>query len=238
MLVSTKAIVLSKLKYRDNDLIVKCYTQKFGAINYIIRGVYSSRRASQKAAYYQLLSQLQLEAVHKENKTLQSIKDVKSAAIYTSMHTHVLKSAIVMFLAEVLANVLNEEEKNSSLYEFLEHALLWLDVEDSYSNFHLVFLLKLTKHLGFFPDVSNIHYSYFNLQEGSFQEVSAHNTISGGILTGLKTLLGINFDALNTVKISLNQRQHLLEHILMYYRFHVDGFKQPKSLDVFNQVFN
>ena len=30
MAISTKAIVISKIKYNDNDLIVKCYTAALG----------------------------------------------------------------------------------------------------------------------------------------------------------------------------------------------------------------
>lgn len=37
--VTTKAIILSSLKYGDTSLIVKCYTQEEGVKTYLIRGV-------------------------------------------------------------------------------------------------------------------------------------------------------------------------------------------------------
>ncbi len=43
MLITTNAIVLSKLRYRDNDLIVKCYTQETGIVSFLLRGVLKSR---------------------------------------------------------------------------------------------------------------------------------------------------------------------------------------------------
>ena len=101
MLITTNAIVLSKLKYKDNDLIVKCYTQNLGVVSFLLRGILKSKKANTKAAYFQPLSQVQLSISYKENRSLQSVSDTKMNHVYNSLHTHVLKSAIVMFLSEI-----------------------------------------------------------------------------------------------------------------------------------------
>ncbi|GAA4803532.1 DNA repair protein RecO [Litoribaculum gwangyangense] len=239
MLITTNAIVLSKLKYGDSDLIVKCYTQQLGVISFLLRGVLKSKKGHSKTAYFQLLSQLQLIVLFKENRSLQTIKEAKIAHIYTSLHTHVLKSSIVMFLSEVLSNILKEEEQNEELYSYLESTLLWLDSQSEYSNFHLLFLLKLTKYIGFYPDESHIEYSYFSLNEGKFEEKpTSKHSISGENLTLLKHLLGTKFDGLSYVKISSKQRQVFLSMMLLYFELHLGSFKIPKSLKIFNQVFN
>ncbi|MGB5419293.1 DNA repair protein RecO [Algibacter sp.] len=239
MLITTNAIVLSKLKYRDNDLIVKCYTQELGIVSFLLRGVLKSKRGNSKIAYFQLLSQLQMVLTFKNGRSLQSVKETKLNHIYTSLHSNVLKSSIVMFLSEVLSQTLQEEEQNETLYSYLENTLLWLDSQSEYANFHLLFLLKLTKYLGFYPDTSNIDASYFNLYEGKF-EMKASNkyAISGENLTLLKQLLGITFDALPSIKINARQRQSFLSMILLYFELHLGNFKTPKSLQVFNQVFS
>ena len=115
MLVKTNAIVLSKIKYRDNDLIVKCYTKNRGVVSYLLRGVLKNGKQSSKVAYYQLLSQLQIDENYKPNQSLQFISEVKLNIVYHSLHTNVLKSAITMFLSEVLSSALKEEEPNESL---------------------------------------------------------------------------------------------------------------------------
>ncbi|WP_055447453.1 DNA repair protein RecO [Lacinutrix mariniflava] len=238
MLLTTNAIVLSKLKYRDNDLIIKCYTQKEGVVSYLLRGVLKSKKGS-KVAYYQLLTQLQLETDFKPSRSLQYIKEVKINHLYSSLHTNVLKSAIVMFLAEVLSSSLQEEEQNDTLYNYLEATLQWLDVHDNFANFHLLFLLNLTKHLGFYPDVSKVDKAYFNLEAGKFQdEKESKYSISNENLTLLKELLGTTFDALENVKINAKQRQSFLNLILVYFELHLGSFKKPKSLQIFNEVFS
>lgn len=239
MLVATEAIVISKIKYKDNDLIVKCYTEHFGVQSYLLRGVLRSKKGKLRAAYFQLLSQIDIIVNYRENRSLQSIKDVKPLTFYQTIHINVAKGAIVMFLAEVLTSILKEEEQNQALFSYIKTTLQWLDTNDDFSNFHLLFLLNLTKQLGFYPDVKNSNLDYFNLEEGKFQlKKTNNNCVTGDKLTSLKLLLGINFDTLSTVKINSKKRQEFLYMILLYFELHLGSLKKPKSLQVLNQVFS
>lgn len=238
MVTSTNAIVLSKLRYRDNDLIVTCYTQEYGVLSFLLRGVLKSKKGLTKTAYFQLLSQLQLVMVYNPNRTLHSLKETKLHHVYDSLHTNILKSSIVMFLAEVLSNTLKEEEQNDSLYSYIETTLLWLDTHSECSNFHLLFLLKLTKYLGFYPENTPLEHQYFNLQDGKFEaKPFGKHIISGDDFNILKRLLDTKFDELSQLKISSKQRQSFLNIMMLYYEQHLGGFKKPKSLQVLNQVF-
>ncbi|MCB0382302.1 MAG: DNA repair protein RecO [Psychroserpens sp.] len=239
MLNKNKAIVISKVRYRDNDLIVKCFTKQKGLVSYLIRGALKSKKGTSKAVYFQLLSQLQIEENFRANQTLQYIKEVKIDSIYQTIHTNVFKTSIAMFLAEVLSTVLKEEEQNLPLYDYLEVTFKWLDYQDEFANFHLLFLLNLTQYLGFYPESTHEDASYFNLSNGLFEhQKSDIYSVSGENLTLLKRLLGMNFDELNTIKISSKQRQSFLTMLLLYFELHLGSFKKPKSLQVFNQVFN
>lgn len=239
MQITTNAIVLSKLKYKDNDLIVKCYTQQLGIVSFLLKGVLKNKKGNTKVAYFQLLSQLQLTLIYKQNRSLQSIQEVKINHLYGSLHTNILKSSIVMFLAEVLTSTLKEEEQNEYLFSYLETTFLWLDNHSDCANFHLLFLLNLTKYLGFYPEEINQDYKFFNLNEGKFEPKEHYNySVSGENLILLKKLLGTTFDALSLIKINTKQRQSFLNMILIYFELHLGSFKPPKSLRIFNQVFN
>jgi DNA repair protein RecO (recombination protein O) len=238
MLVSTKAIIISKLKYRDNDLIIKCYTENFGIQSYLLRGVLKSKKGKFKTAYFQLFTQLDIIVSYRQNRTLQSLTEVKPSAFYQSIYSNVVKSAIAMFLAEVLSGILKEEEKNQSLYTYLETTLLWLDTNDEISNFHLLFLINLSRYLGFYPELTNTHLDFFNLEDGKFQNQKTNlYCISGEKLTQFKQLLGINFEALNTINLNSKNRQEILNMILLYFDLHLGSLKKPRSLQVLNQVF-
>lgn len=239
MIISTKAIVLSKLKYGDSDLIVRCYTESFGIKSYLLRGVLNAKKGKIKKAYIQPLSQLFINASHKENRSLQTIREIKPIINYATLYSNVLKSGVVMFLSEVLSQVLKEEEKNEPLYSFISNTLDWFDTHEQSANFHLLFLLDLTKYLGFYPDTQNISAQSFNLEEGKFDSNKQHRySISNKNLAILKQLLGIKFDALNSVKLNSKQRLDFLNMILLYFELHLGDFKKPKSLQILNQIFN
>ena len=69
MISTNQAIVLSKIKYRDNDLIVRCYTLKRGVVSYLIRNAYKSKN-NRAIAYYQPLSQLSILEKYNQNQSL------------------------------------------------------------------------------------------------------------------------------------------------------------------------
>ena len=238
MLVTVQAIVLSKIRYKDLDLIVKCYTKTHGIVSYLVKGSLSNKRKL-KPSYFQQLSLLELETNHKSTRALQYIKEVKTFIPFETLHTNVYKSTLVLFISEILAAVLKEETPNHGLFTFITTSLQILDKEEKYANFHSLFLLELTKFLGFYPEEISTNSAYFNLLEGRFQDYSENNfTIEGENLTIFKKALGTKFDAFTTFKLPSKQRQMLLNMILAYFQLHLDDFKKPKSLAVLNQVFN
>ncbi|TAI47778.1 DNA repair protein RecO [Flagellimonas allohymeniacidonis] len=238
MQVSTKAIVLSSLKYGDTSLIVKMFTESDGLKSYLLKGVLASKRGKLKSAYFLPLMQLDIVASHKNKGTLERILEAKVSAPYKSLHTDIVKNSVVLFLAEMLGNSIQEQEKDRGLYNYLEYSLLWLDEHELNPNFHLVFLLNLTKYLGFYPDTYFQNASYFDLQEGNFVQTPTINPIiRGESLMHFKSILGINFDALQTIKINKTQRRELLKMVILYFQLHLHGFRKPKSLEVLNAVF-
>jgi len=238
MQVSTRAIVLSAVKYAEADLIVSCYTEDYGLKSYLLRGVRKSRKGKLRPSYFQPLTQLELNAFHRDRGSLERLREVKLAYPYQSLHTDLKKSSIAMFLSEVLKSVIREEEPNPSKYTYLAHSFLWLDSHDRVANFHLLFLLRLTSFLGFYPDTSSKG-SWFNLQEGYFTKDSLGEHCQNTHATGLlRSFCGMNFDEIASVKINQKERFEVLQLLIRYYRLHIHGFKEPRSLLVLNQLFH
>ena len=236
MLVKTKAIVISSIKYQEKSLIVKCFTLSDGLKSYFVRDAFSGRKSSQKIAYFQPLTVLEIEAVHKNKGTLEHLREIKIGTPFQSIHTDLVKSAIVIFLSEMLHHSIHEEEKNEQLFEFLEAALQWLDNHDETANFHLILLLEVTKHIGFYPDTSNLDMPFFEMNEGIFSN-GAINSLSDSETALFKKLIGLKFD--NDQKtFHITERQILLKILIDYYALHLDGFRRPKSIDVLKSVFS
>ena len=237
MQIKTKAIVISALKYQEKSLIVKCFTLSHGLKSYFVRDAFSSRKTSQKMAYFQPMTILEIEATHKNKGTLEHFKEIKIAAPFQSIHLDIFKSTIVMFISEIVHHSIHEEEKNESLFVFLEAALHWLDEHDEMANFHLILMLEMTKYFGFYPDVSDIDMPFFEMNEGVFTPFHAVGSLSEHESNLFKKLIALKFD--NSQKVfHVIERQLLLKILIDYYAFHLDGFKRPKSLEVLKEVFS
>jgi DNA repair protein RecO (recombination protein O) len=237
MIVKTKAIVISSLKYQEKSLIVKCFTLSEGLKSYFVPSAFSSKKSNQKIAYFQPLTILEIEANHKNKGTLEHFKEIKLASVYQTINVDIVKSTIVIFLSEILHYSIQEEEKNEHLFTFLETALLWLDTHDKTANFHLILLLEITKFLGFYPDNSENGLKFFEMTEGVFSPFQGISCLSEHETFLFKKLMNLKFDSDQKVFAGI-ERQMLLKTLLDYYSIHLDGFKKPKSLDVLKEVFS
>ena len=237
MLVKTKAIVLSTLKYQEKSLIVKCFTLSDGLKSYFVRDAFSTKKNNQKIAYFQPLSLLEIESIHRNKGTLEHFKEIKIAAPFQTIHSNLAKSTMVLFLSEILHHSIHEEEKNESLFTFLETALQWLDNHNDIANFHLILMLETTKFLGFYPDVTHLEMKHFEMIEGVFSPMHAITSLSENETNLFRKLINLRFD--NEQKtFNVIERQILLKILIDYYSFHLDGFRRPKSFDVLKEVFS
>ena len=237
MLVKTKAIVISSLKYQEKSLIVKCFTQSDGLKSYFVPNAFTAKKNNQKIAYFQPLTLLEIEASHKNKGTLEHFKEIKLAHTYQSINNNIVKTTIVMFLSEIVHHSIHEEEKNENLFNFLESALLWFDAHNEVANFHLILMIEMTKFLGFYPDSSAIEFKFFDSKEGIFTYLQGTNCWNEQQTTLFKRLLYLKFDSDQKIFTGI-ERQMLLKMLLSYYTAHLDGFKKPKSLEVLTEVFS
>lgn len=240
MLHHTRGIFLRKIKYGESSFIAKIYTEEFGVVSYIIRGVGS--RKKKQLAFYQSLSLLDMIVYAKPSRAIQQIKEIKQAYTFKNIHTDIYKSTIVLFLNEVLYHAIREEEKNSQLFDFIFESLVKLDqTETGISIFHLLFMVKLSSFLGINPqnNFSDAN-QYFDLSEACFKPDLTLSQVGFDqeISKGLHILFSLaEKNQLNPVSSITRQRKRILNGLVDYFRFHLEGFPEMKSLSVLQSVF-
>jgi len=239
MQIKTEAFVIHSLRYGESDLIVKLYTKKEGASSYLIRAVLKSKKGKIRASFFQLLSLLDIDAIHNSKGSLNSLKEAKPTTHYKSLHTNVIKGSIVTFIAEILNQVLIDNQPDEDLFNFIMESTNWLDQNEKTTLFPHFFLIKLSRFLGFFPDITNNTLPQFDLVEGKFDITSKSGYyIHQEELINFKIILGTDFDNLISNTISKSGRVKLLENLLLYFSLHIEGFKKPKSLNVIQELFS
>lgn len=239
MLISTRGIVLRQTKYGDTSVICTLYTEALGIQSYLVNGIRSSK-SRQKANLLRPMSLLQLVVYHREGKNLQRIKEMSHDYLYQSVLFDIPKGAIGLFMIEVLNKVLKEEGTNESLYAFLHAYFVDLDqAEKGLALYPLLFLLRLSSYLGFFPH-ADAPATYFDLEEGQFtmQRPLHPNYIDRPISDDLYSL--VRHVSHHTPAPSLDRptRRILLGDLLRYYSLHIAGFQRVNAHAILESIFN
>ena len=239
MFNQSKAIVLHSIKYGETSLIVNCFLYDLGLKSFMIKGVLNSKNKKFSKSYFLPLSILCITYSIKTNKDLGYITEAKPAQIYTSLHIDLFKSSVVVFIGELLNSVLKESPgSNQKLFQYLEYSLTWFDRSNKVSNFHLKVLIDLTKFIGFYPNIKDESHAFFDLNSGTSLEVKPSKYYIQNLeLKKFKELLGMTFEDLNTMKLNNVLKAKMLSIMIDYYSLHLQMFKSPKSIHVFNEVF-
>jgi DNA repair protein RecO (recombination protein O) len=240
MLVTARCFVLSTQPYSDTSLIIRAYSREFGLISFLAKGVRSPRN-KKRLGSVRPLHFVEIVFYKSQKTTLHLIRDFKALFPYLTISENYEKTAIVLFLNEVLQKSLKEEQGNEPLFDFIQTSLMWLDVSDKYLNFHPHFLVALSRFLGFAPlDNYSPHNLSFNLEEGVFSGAlpghSQATEAESRLISAISRNLNYGDDPLSG--ISNEERRNLLRALVRFYDQHVANFTPVKSLEVLETVFS
>ncbi|NJM93292.1 MAG: DNA repair protein RecO [Cytophagales bacterium] len=229
MLVKTRGIVFTFIRYGDSSIIVKVFTEELGLQSYVVNGV-RSPKAQSKMALFQPLTLLDLVVYHHPGKDLHRLSEHRCAYSFVSIPFDIKKTAIALFLAEFLTRGLREEGRAAELFSFLDQSIRILDTQtEHYSNFHLSFLLRLAKFLGFDP--VNSGEIYLQILKHTPDKVVAEQEQQA-----INFFLDQPFGT--SCNMSNEMRRDLLQIILDFYALHLDHIGTLRSLAVLREVLS
>ena len=240
MLTKTQAIVLHAIKYGETRLIVDMFTKVFGRQAFIV-SIPKTPKGKVKKQFFQPLTILEIETDIRPRQQLQKLHDVRLAAPFASIPFEPDKLAISLFVAEFLYYALQSEQRNELLYEYLENSIVWLDgQQSSFANFHLVFLLRLTRFLGFYPNLDDYKDGdYFDLRESVFMPMPPvhRDFLHPEEAQKVQLMMRMDFPTMHLFRMSHQERNRLLEVSLKYYRLHLPDFPEMKSIEVLQALY-
>ena len=240
MQVKTSGIILHSIKHTDSATIITVYTRQFGRVSYMVHGV-NKKKSSCRAAILQPLSIVEMDVFHTPGKNIQHLKEMRLEQPFTGIPYNPVKNSLALFLSEVLYRTLRQTEPDESLYLFLENSILQLDCsETGISNFHLVFLLKLTRYLGFEPNQDEEQVNYFDLMNGVFlkQKPLHVHFVLPEVSADFIRVLNADYSNMHTLPFTRARRANLLQSIVEYYQLHIPDFHGLHSLAVLQSLFD
>lgn len=222
-------------------MITTIYTSSFGRMSFIMQGIHG-KKSLVKGNLLKQLFLLEMEVDYKPGRELQRVKEVKNISPFKSIPFMIVKSSQALFLAELLDKVLHEEESRPDLFEFLFRSVQVLDLlEEGVNNFHLLFLIQLTRFMGFAPTNNySARNQYFDMIAGNFAfSPPSHawflKTHESSLISHL---LGMNYQNLPEFKPDKGLRNIMLDFVLEYYGLHLGNKLNLKSLKILREILN
>lgn len=249
-----RGIVLRTVKYGENGYVVDMYTSNRGRMSFDAKRT-TSRQASSRSSRVRPsvilpLSLIEFECNIHGQQSLPSARNIQPYHTFTSLHFNPVKVSIIMFLSECLSGLLKEGGANQLLYQYIEDSIKWLDyAETGYANFHLVFLMRLTRFIGVFPNIDQSDLSmtpkphtlllYYDLLNSEYQgsQPQHRHYLKPAEARVIPYLLHMSYENMHLYSMNRRQRYRCLEVIIEYYMLHLPGFREPKSLEVLQDVF-
>lgn len=200
----------------------------------MVRGI--GKKKGGKLALLEPLSRVFVSYNYRERYDVQTALSLQNRTGNSTRIDHPIKASIHLFLAEMLVKSLKEEAADQDLFDFIDSSLEYFYSTQEFSRFHSIFLLKLTRFFGFYPASSEGE--YFDLLGGKFtsnKNKSLH-TLDAGETALLKQLMAADYDS--ELKQSSADNRRALIFLVDYYKLHLEGFGEVKSLPILIDVFS
>ncbi|MBP6609754.1 MAG: DNA repair protein RecO [Paludibacter sp.] len=240
MLIKTKGIVLHTLRFSDTSTIVTIYTEMYGRTSFMVRGM-NNKKSTTKAAFFQPLTLVDMDISFHPGKELHTIKDIRIDIPLAGISINPIKNALALFISEILYRTLRLSTPDEQLYVFLAQSIQVLDhTQELTANFHLVFLLKLTRFLGCEPHFNQQSGKCFDLMNGEFVQMRPLHVhyITDPLTEALCQLATVDYFSMSDLNISRSVRIDLLKTLIEYYKLHIPNFHIVNSLAVLQSVFD
>ncbi|MEI6817001.1 MAG: DNA repair protein RecO [Bacteroidota bacterium] len=242
MSTKTRGIIFHTIKYGETGLIVKIYTETSGLQSFIISNV-TSKKTKMKGGIFEPMTLVELIFEPKENRSLQRIKEIRTSPTFHSISTDIVKSSLLLFMNEIVYKSIKEQgHPDQPLFDYIFTSLLILDLNPKPNpNFHLYFMVQLSRLFGFFPlgEYSELT-PYFDLKEGKFiqSNIELLITMNENLSSDLYFLMNCDIDELENLKLNHSIRKSLMNKLLLYFELHLSTFKNMKTPDILEAIFS
>ncbi len=216
------------------------FTRERGRLSLIV-ALPKTQKARMKKQYFQPMTLLEITYDERQNVQLQKLKDARLLSAYASIPFSPAKLSLSLFVAEFLYHALRSEQQNEPLFAYICDSMQWLDMSaEGYANFHLTFLMRLSRFLGFFPNLDDYHQGcVFDMRAGTFiNNVPIHRDFLQPDESRLiHQLMRMDFPTMHLFRLSHHDRNRIVEVLLQYYRLHIPQFPELKSLQVLQELW-
>lgn len=216
MLNSSEFIILHTTRFGEKSIVLHTLSREYGRKGLFVKNI--SRRSV--TSLFFPLAILEADILETSKSRMFTASHLALCHPLAGIRNNLKKSAISMFISEVLYRVVREGACDSELYDMCVKDILLLDALDNdFSNFHIYFLLDFIIALGFSPEPADLE------------------PFMGGNAALVSEFMAKPFSEAMLVPMTGEMRNDLSKSLLKYIEYHTESAVNVNSLNVLHELF-
>lgn len=244
MILSSPALVLRTVDFKESSKIVTLLTPDYGKFGVMVRG--ARKPKSKFAGYFETGNLLDVVVYMKNSRSVQNLTEVSFRQRNWRIRSEFERLAILMATIELIDGMVHEQEPSSELFNLAETIISWLnDTTEDLSKVFPYIQIRLADVNGIGLQFENNLQSqgnsdfYLNIEDGI---VSKAPGIGLAFKLNAKQEEYLEKSILSRKSeqfrngISKNDIKLLIRHLDVYLKHHIDGLRDRKSDQIFDQL--
>lgn len=241
MTKTTQIIILRCIDYQESSKIITVLSKEHGKIALIARGV--KRPKNKLAGLIEVGNILDVVYYYKETRSLHTLSEASVAYQSLSFRQDFEKASVLYSTLELVNQLTHDNQENIDIFEFTSVFIRWLGELDSvnlsifpYVQMRLAQLIGI----GLYDERSFDGDAFFlNISNGTIS--NAPDTELSLKLTQKQSdfiIKALNSRSNSILMNGLNgyELKQLIHHFDVYFKYHVEGFKERRSDSIFEQI--
>ncbi|MHA4989412.1 DNA repair protein RecO [Cetobacterium somerae] len=159
--IKTKGLIIKKVDFGEGDRIITIFSENFGKIDLLVRGIRKSKKRDQSSVDLLTLSNF---TFYKKGDNF-ILNTIDSIDFFYDLKKDIEKLEIVSYILSIINEIVLPGERKKEFFQRIEKALYFIIKSDNYNNFIMVLKMMnwIIKNEGY--RINILGEKYFSISE-------------------------------------------------------------------------
>ncbi len=159
--IKTKGLIIKKVDFGEGDRIITIFSENFGKIDLLVRGIRKSKKRDQSSVDLLTLSNF---TFYKKGDNF-ILNTIDSIDFFYDLKKDIEKLEIVSYILSIINEIVLPGERKKEFFQRIEKALYFIIKNDNYNNFIMVLKMMnwIIKNEGY--RINILGEKYFSISE-------------------------------------------------------------------------